>query len=476
MKIILIGIGSLFTEHIRAAEELAKNHKILYWVRLEDFVSIDTSKFPDTTFHDYRDALKNIPPGAMRTPTPAPWSAKKIAEHFETESELMPMMDKWYPDWPILKRKDFFYDSLSYWGSVLRKYSPDAIIFHAPPHEMFSYVLYRIAQKRGIPTPMFDCILGQDRVILCDDYKYGNKKLAQEAAGGFQDGAGEMASLSKEMQSYYKEISSAPAPIPQYVESWKVEALGWGKFRRRTKALVPFIKDGTIFERAVMRVFKILKAGVLDEQKKHEKPADFSKPYIYVPLHYQPECTTSPQGGIFVDQILMIKMLASALPEGWEIYVKEHPAQEQAHGNEFTPYRYRGFFGSIADIPKVRLVPTNTNTFELTRRSKTVATIAGTAAWEAVLRGKPALVFGYPWFMHAPGVFRVSSSEECADAFKRIDNGFVSDTKVLLNYLARVEQSSFRGYTSGYGKKIAKLSAEEAISEMHRALESALTK
>ena len=76
MKIILIGIGSLFTEHIRAAEKLGKDHQILYWVRLEDFVPIDTSKFPDTIFHDYRDALKNIPPGAMRTPSPAPWSAK----------------------------------------------------------------------------------------------------------------------------------------------------------------------------------------------------------------------------------------------------------------------------------------------------------------------------------------------------------------------------------------------------------------
>ena len=474
MKLFFIGIGSLLSEHVRAAERLAEDHTILYWVRLEDLVPLDRSAFPSTIFHDYRDALKNIPPKEVDTSDFKPWSVADIAHYYETESELLSMMDKWYPDWPVLKRKDFYYDMLAYWGGVLDRYSPDAIIFHAPPHEMFSFVLYRIAQKRGIRTSMFDCILGQDRVILYDAYKEGNKMLAQEAVGGFKNGTGTLESLSKKMRDYYEEISVTRNPTPKYVEAWKVEALGWGKFRRRTKALIPFIKDGSIFERGISRIFKMLKAGVKDEYKKYEKVPDFSKPYVYVPLHYQPECTTSPQGGVFVDQILMIKMLAAALPEAWELYVKEHPAQQQAHGNEYTPYRYRGFFQTIAELPNVRLVPTTTNTFELTKNSKAVATIAGTAAWEAVLRGKPALVFGYPWFMHAPGILRVSSTEECAAAFKKIEIGFTPDTKSLLNYLDRVEKVSFRGYTSGYGKKIASFGEEEAVREMHRALEAGI--
>ena len=474
MKIFLVGIGSLFAEHIRAAEMLAKDHRILYWVRLEDVAALDKAKFPGTVFHDYRAALKNIPPKEMQASVSVPWSAREIAECFETESELMSMMDKWYPDWPVNKRKDFYYDLLSYWGGVLDAFSPDVIIFHAPPHEMFSFVLFRIAKRRGIRTAIFDCILRQDRVILAVDYKEGNKDLANESASGFQRGEGALEGLTPELREYYRELTESPNPVPKYVAGWKVEATGWGNLRRRTKALLPFIKDGTIFERAVTRVFKMLKAGVLDEQRKYEKSADLSKPYIYAPLHYQPECTTSPQGGIFVDQVLMIKMLAAALPQGWELYVKEHPAQQQAHGNEFTPYRYRGFFQAIAELPHVRLVPSNTNTFELTKSSKAVATIAGTAAWEAVLRRKPALVFGYPWFMHAPGILRVSSPDECKAAFKKIENGFVPDTKALLNYLARVEDVSFRGYTSGYGKKVAKLDEETAVQEMHRALEAAL--
>lgn len=475
MRVILVGIGSLFAEHSRAAQELSKKHEILYWVRLEDFVELDQAKFPGTIFHDYRDALKNIPPRELSDLWSKPWSAKRIAGHFETESELMSMMDKWYPDWPVNKRKDFYYDLLGYWDAVLEKFKPDAVIFNAPPHEMFSYVLYRLAKARKIATSMFDCILRQDRVILYDDYREGNPALAREASGGFRKGAGTLEGLSEEMRAYYQEISQSANPAPPYVEAWKLEALGWGKLRRRAKALLPFIKDGTIFERAVMRVFKMLKSGVIDEQKRYEKPADLSRPYIYVPLHYQPECTTSPQGGVFVGQVLMVKMLSAALPPGWELYVKEHPAQTQAHGNDYTPFRYPGFFRTIAALPRVRVVPTNTNTFELTEKSKGVATIAGTAAWEAILRGKPALVFGYPWFMHAPGVIRVSSYDECEEAFKKIDAGFTPDTKALFNYLALVDRVSFRGYTSSYGKKIAALDENTAVQEMHRALEVALT-
>ena len=53
---------------------------------------------------------------------------------------------------------------------------------------------------------------------------------------------------------------------------------------------------------------------------------DLSQPYIYVALHYQPEQTTSPSGGVYVHQDLMVGLLASHLPSGWKIYVKEHEA------------------------------------------------------------------------------------------------------------------------------------------------------
>ncbi len=475
MKLFQIGLASALPEDISVALELQKHHEIAYWVRLEDAVPLDESAFPKTIFHNYRDALKNIPPKAVEVSAFEPWSRDAIVGFSTWEAEIMSMMDKWYPDWPVNKRKDFYYDLLRYWGGILERYKPDAIVFIAPPHQMFDFVLYAIAKHHNVTTIMFDIILQHDSLIIYKDYKFGNEILASESKRGFENDIVALEDLSSHVRDYYLEVSGDQNPAPKYVEGWKKEHSGWNKFRRHGKSLIPFFKDGSIIERAVLRIFKVFKRNARDEYRKYERAADFSKPYVYVPLHYQPECTTSPQGGIFVDQLLMVKILSAALPAGWELYVKEHHGQWLAHAGEYTSYRWHGFFEDMATLPNVRLVPSSTNTFTLTEHAQTVATITGTAGLEAVFRGKNALVFGYPWFMHCPGVFRVTGVSECREAFKKIIDGFVPRKSDILSYLAAVDKVSCRGYLNIYGKQIAKYSGEDSWRHIHHAIEEALT-
>jgi len=58
----------------------------------------------------------------------------------------------------------------------------------------------------------------------------------------------------------------------------------------------------------------------------NNSPPSFSEEYIYFPLHYQPERTTSPEGGHYVDQTIVAKML-SKIADDQLVYVKEHPSQ-----------------------------------------------------------------------------------------------------------------------------------------------------
>lgn len=124
---------------------------------------------------------------------------------------------------------------------------------------------------------------------------------------------------------------------------------------------------------------------------------DLRTKFIYVPLHNQPEMSTSALGGPWRDQLLMIEALARHLPEGWEIYVKENPRQgAYARGPMF--------FHRLSRIRGVRFMPSSASTHELSTHAQFVATVTGTAGWEAIRKGLPALVFGNAWYKSLPGV------------------------------------------------------------------------
>ncbi|MGQ0564426.1 MAG: capsular polysaccharide export protein, LipB/KpsS family [Gemmobacter sp.] len=123
---------------------------------------------------------------------------------------------------------------------------------------------------------------------------------------------------------------------------------------------------------------------------------DLDAPFIYVPLHNQPELSTSALGGIWRDQLLLVEALAAQLPDGWRIYVKENPRQ-----GAFA--RGPMFFHRLKRIRGVTLLPSAANTHELSARARFTATVSGTAGWEALRKGRPALVFGAAWYRSLPG-------------------------------------------------------------------------
>lgn len=474
MKILIDQIADLNVEHIRSMQELRKEHEIAYWIRIEDVVPLDKSAFPGTIFHNYMDAAQNIPPKEIDTSGFEPWGRDEIVALSAWESELMTMMDKGYSQWPTDKRKEFYYELLKYWGGVLDTIAPDIVIFNAMPHQVFNFVLYAIARERGIRTLIFDITFSQYRLITCEDYREGNKLLAAAKADGYGAAPVSLEDLPQYLQDHYNRVSGTQDPTPDYLVEFKRTTTAFSNLMRRARSLVPYIRDGSIFELATRRFFKLFKPRLSDVYNRLAREPDLEKPYVYLALHYQPECTTSPQGGIYVDQLLMVKTLAAALPVGWELYVKEHPAQWPTHWGDFTPQRYEGFYESIASVPNVRIMPIGMSTFVLCDHAKATATATGTAAWESILRGKPGIVFGYPSFMHAPGIFRVASVADCRAVFEKIQLGYVPDKGQLMKYLKILSTMVFPGTLSISADELHDADREEQWKGMYHALHEAL--
>ena len=135
----------------------------------------------------------------------------------------------------------------------------------------------------------------------------------------------------------------------------------------------------------------------VEVQQKFIDKINNAEKYVYFPLHLQPEMTTDTLGGIYYDQLLAIEKLRNILPDDWYIYVKENPKQ--------TAYmRGLRFFERLSQIKNVRLLNKDVNTYDIMQDCQFVATITGTAGWEAITGGKPALVFGLALYRYLSGV------------------------------------------------------------------------
>lgn len=164
-------------------------------------------------------------------------------------------------------------------------------------------------------------------------------------------------------------------------------------------------------------------------QKFYDSIGIFEKPksnegYVLFPLHFQPEATTLIYGKWYVDQAALIENLSKSIPVTYKLYVKEHPF---GYGN-----RDLSFYKRIKRLPNVRLIGPHENTFELIKNCSLLATITGTAGWEALLFQKPVITFGDIFYNICEETKKVEKIEELPKIIRgRLDK--------KINYMTLVE-------------------------------------
>ena len=121
-------------------------------------------------------------------------------------------------------------------------------------------------------------------------------------------------------------------------------------------------------------------------------------------LHYEPEKTTVPDGGLNGDQLAAVRTAASTLPEGMRLLVKEHPSQLMYVANGHTG-RIPGFYRELARIEGVELVDRRVSNWDLIDRAQVVFTVTGTVGLEATFVDTPVVYFGYPWYAGLEGSY-----------------------------------------------------------------------
>src|SRR3989344_1999259 len=468
-----------------------KGCEVVYWERTnmhdaglpDQGLSAIKEEFPNTIFHGGVDAFHAVPAEGIDASVFQPLNKELIKKMQWCESQVLTMMKIEDPDnkTPVFKKKHIYYKYLKYWQGILTTQRIDAVISAEIPHKSFQFVLYGLCKLLKIRFVIIRPTIGA-RYIIIDDIEEYRQLREQWEKGKEKNSCVE--DLSEDLRAYYKDQTDPQRDAtPHYM---KKGVARMGDFRWRRPSMESFIKHLESFTfpqityryitqyvqflvhhrqmselepfrysgfavKARARRWKRMKDEFRKKYESLQSSADFSKKFVYFPLHVQPECSTSAMGDVFVDQILALDILSFSLPDDWVIYVKENPGQWV--GPLMHTGRFSGYYDEIAQRKNVRLVPIATSTYDLIKNAQAVASITGTACWEAVLREKPSLIFGFVWFMYCEGVFRVDGEASAREAFAKIKNGYKPDKKRVLNYLVALDKVSFRGFHSERWKK-----------------------
>ena len=133
-------------------------------------------------------------------------------------------------------------------------------------------------------------------------------------------------------------------------------------------------------------------------------PKEFGN-YVFIGLHKQPEASVDVFGRYYENQFQNIINLWRALPQAWNLLIKEH---SNAIGD-----RPKRFYEQLQQLPNVFLVDEKTNSYPIIEHAELVVSVTGTIAYEAALMGVPSVTFA-PCFFNRLSTCRQISLEDLA--------------------------------------------------------------
>lgn len=476
---------------IQVAHELKNKYEFepVWWIGYskEDQSNIIIPKeFPGIIYQDNADAWKGRFPKEIRNRASVTYlDADFLRRHSHHELQAIKMMDRVDMDlrsFNFMERQRHFRNMIKMWMAAINIVKPDLVISTAIPHRLYDYVLFWLCKEKDIPFLMMVHTQFERRFFLIKndfftiqdkfekDWKiYENLKrdellntIPKDIVERFEkvklDYNSAAPSYMEKEEKKKKQLDSklyliqtglkklftdyTPYLLGQSADTTIIGRSAYGK--RTNKKYEE--SEGNIYQ----NIFSLLKSfNYLKKLKNYydslTTQPDFKEPYVIVFLHYQPEATTCPGGDIFVDQRLCVESLLRQIPKDWKVYVKEHPHQFLKKRIGHTS-RMKDMYDDLVNCPRVKLIPTEIDTFTLIENSKAVSTITGTVGWEAIVRRKPVIAYGLCWYENfTRGVLRIKDKNSENKIMDFINN-YKYDEHSLLAYLASVGKSTNRAY------------------------------
>ncbi len=411
-----------------------------------------------------------------------PLDAELIEAMRPCESVFMDMVARleWKYRVPYTRRKEWYLKHLRFWSDYIGRKKINLYLSAWLPHEIPDIVVYHLCKLKGVPVIYFYSSTERDTAFLEHEITEASLPLRDRYEELLREYAGvtdpQEIPLARFADRY--DILTTPKGERPALESVKLPSY-WQRIRKLL-ASKPWIVVGYAFgylsPKGVVRVWNNLQRWKSQKETRafydaHAVEPDFSKSYVYLALHFQPEASTVPLAGAYAHQPLMAAMLNTVLPDDVLIYVKEHP--KMSSWVTRNPDYYREFLAH----KKVRLIKRKSDSFALREHCKAVATATGSVGFEALFRGRPVFLFGSRFYQYARGVYRTRSVAELRSA---VDDVFAKGrTPSLVDariFLKAMEDASVHGQLNPWDRKVTLISDAEHLTANTEAIVSDLQK
>lgn len=182
------------------------------------------------------------------------------------------------------------------------------------------------------------------------------------------------------------------------------------------------------------------------------------RPFVYFPIHDSDDFKIERAIPHCADQEHLIREVAHALPQGYDLVLKEHPL---SIGRNPVRMLHR-----LSAEDNVHVVDPFTSSHDLMKRAEAITVISSTVGIEALLYGRPVLTMGQPYYGGYGVTLDVDSFREIREAVPAVLR-FSPDRERILQFL-------HAGMRSTYDAKPAWLDrSDENAARLGRALDQA---
>lgn len=181
------------------------------------------------------------------------------------------------------------------------------------------------------------------------------------------------------------------------------------------------------------------------------KKIQFTQPvpgekYFYYSIHLEPESIVLYLGGgLYVNQVKLIENIASSLPAGYYLYVKDHP--------HVYAYRKAEDYERLMKIPNIRLLNRLIPGKSIIKNAIGVFSIVGTAGFEGLVLGKQVYCFGHNYYTISSRVNYVNNIRDLRPLVYNNMTKSYNDDMELYTFIYSYLLSLHKGFVTYFGRE-----------------------